>query len=82
MTIILISLWLAALVALVAQLARRPERVVQLWRRSPRLLESKQASFEEAISQLLYATPDAKSSKPATAEHVRDRAQQDLYVRP
>ncbi len=83
MTIILISLvWLATLVALVVRLATRPHGVVASWERSPRLLPDMRPSFEEAISQVLQATPEAKCSKPAAAEHVRDRAQQDLYVRP
>ena len=83
MTIILISLvWFAALVALVARLATRPERVVRAWQRSPRLLERRPASFQRAIGPVLEGAPEVKSSKPAAAEHVRDRAQQDLYVGP
>jgi hypothetical protein len=83
MTIILISLvWFAALVALVARLASRPELIPARWERSPCMLQDKHTSLEEAISQLLHTTPEAKNSKPATAEHVRDRTQQDLYVRP
>jgi hypothetical protein len=83
MTIILISLvWFAALAALVARLATRPHGAAASWERSPRLLLDTRGSFEEAISQMLKATPEASSSKPAAAEHVRDRAQQDLYVGP
>jgi hypothetical protein len=83
MTIILISLaWLVALVALVARVATRPHGEAASWERSPRLLGDRITSFEEAINQVLQATPQAKSSKPATAEHVGDRAKQDLYVRP
>ncbi len=82
MTIILISLvWFAALVGLVARLATRPHGAAASWERSPRLLPER-GSFEEAISQVLRATPEASSSKPAAAEHVGDRAQQDLYVGP
>jgi hypothetical protein len=83
MTIIFISLvWFAALAALVACLATRPYRVSAGWERSPRLLQDEPASFEEAIGGVLQVKPKAKSSKPAATEHVRDRAHEDLYVRP
>ncbi|HTD58202.1 MAG TPA: hypothetical protein VK672_04850 [Solirubrobacteraceae bacterium] len=83
MTVILISLvWFAALAALVARLATRAHDAGADAERSPRLLPDPRTSFEEAIAEVLEATPRAKSSKPATAEHVRDGAKQDLYVRP
>ncbi|HWX86760.1 MAG TPA: hypothetical protein VNX67_01155 [Solirubrobacteraceae bacterium] len=76
MTILTISIvWLAALAIVVFLLARRPERVPVSLERSPRLLEDSHANFDEAIETLL-------ESEPATAKDVRDRAQQDLYVRP
>jgi hypothetical protein len=81
--IILISaVWFAALVAMVVRLATRQDAASGSWERSPRLLAGKHPSFDEAIRQVLQAMPRAKSSKPATAEHVGDRAQKDLYVRP
>jgi hypothetical protein len=82
MTILLISLvWLALLAALVYRLATRPERVMSARKRSPRLLDEGRPSFEQVISESLQMTP-AAGSKPATAEHVGDRTQEDLYVRP
>ena len=76
MPILLISIaWFGALAVLVLLLARRPEHAKASLERSPRLLPDRHASFEQAMEALL-------ASKPATAEHVRDRAQQDLYVRP
>jgi hypothetical protein len=81
--ILLISaVWFAALVALVARLATREDAAAGTWVRSPRLLAGKHPSFEEAVREVLQATPRAKSSKPATTEHVGDRAKKDLYVRP
>lgn len=83
MTIILISLaWIAALAGLVCLLARRPKRASAGWERSPRLLADNDVSLEREIEQLLRATPTAGVSKTAAAEHVRDGAQQDLYVGP
>ncbi len=84
MTIILISLvWLAVLVALVYRLATRPERMTPAEReRSPSLLHDGRASFEQVVGEVLRRTPAEPSSKPATAKHVGDRSQQDLYVRP
>jgi hypothetical protein len=76
MTIILIALvWLTALAALVYRLATRPERAPISWERSPHLLEGSRTAFDEAMGAVL-------ASKAATAEDVRDRAQEDLYVRP
>jgi hypothetical protein len=76
MTIFLISfVWLAALGALVCRMATRPDRVLESWERSPRLLKDNRDAFEDAIGAVL-------ASKPATAQDMRDRAQKDLYVRP
>jgi hypothetical protein len=76
MTILLISIvWVAALAGLVFLLARRPESPAASWERSPRLLQGARASFEQAMEAML-------ASEPATAKDVRDRAQEDLYVRP
>jgi hypothetical protein len=83
MIVLLISFaWIAALAGLVYLLARRPKREAGSWERSPRLLAGKEVSFEEAIGEMLCAAPEAGSLKTATAEHVRDGAQQDLYVGP
>ena len=76
MTIVLISLiWLGCLAALVLRLATRPERDALTRERSPRLLKDARADFEQAIEGIL-------ASKTATAQDVRDRAHEDLYVRP
>jgi hypothetical protein len=76
MTILLISLvWLTALAALVYRLATRPERIPTGWERSPRLLKDNREAFDEAIGAVL-------ASKTAPAEHVRDGAHENLYVRP
>jgi hypothetical protein len=77
--------WLTALGALVAVLATRQARTrteLGATGRSPALLESKRMSFEREMGELLLAKPSAFRSKPAAAEHVRDGAQEDLYVRP
>jgi hypothetical protein len=83
MIVPLISIvWLVALVALVARLATRSARRVPVTQgRSPRLLGDEHASFEQAIGEV-PATRSADSSEPAAAEHVRDGAQEDLYVGP
>jgi hypothetical protein len=84
MIVPLISIvWLAVLAALVLRLATRPAHTAKMpERRSPALLESEHVSFDRAIGKILQAAPLASSSEPATAEHVRDGAQEDLYVRP
>jgi hypothetical protein len=74
--------WLVTLTALVARLAGRPVRSAARRERSPSLLATRRASFDRAMAEVLRATPVASSSKPATAEHVGDRAQENLYVRP
>jgi hypothetical protein len=76
MTILLISIiWFAALAALVLLLAKRPRQAATSWERSPRLLEGTRDSFERAMEAML-------ASETASAKDVRDRAQEDLYVRP
>jgi ABC-type sulfate transport system permease component len=76
MTILLISIvWFVALAALVFLLARRPMGAQASWERSPRLLQAARVSFEQAMQAML-------ASDPAAAKDVRDRAQEDLYVRP
>ncbi len=91
MTLALISItWLSALGALVGMLATRPACTragvkhagAGAKERSPTLLGNTRMSFEREIGELLLATPSASRSKPATAEHVRHGAQEDLYVRP
>jgi hypothetical protein len=86
--IILMTIWFATLAALVLRLAivRRQRTGSESWERSPHLLDAdrdaERSSFEQAIGEVMDATPAASSSKPATAEHVRDGAQEDLYVGP
>jgi hypothetical protein len=89
MLILLIStIWLAALVLVVAacQIAARGDRVVPArMERSPRLLEDG-ASWGKALLSLKLedrrAKPAPANSKPTASEHVRNRSQADLYVRP
>ncbi|HEX4115494.1 MAG TPA: hypothetical protein VHY18_06430 [Solirubrobacteraceae bacterium] len=84
----LVIVWFAALAALVLRLAivRRQRTGPESWERSPHLLDAdrdaERSSFEQAIGEVMDATPAASSSKPATAEHVRHGAQEDLYVGP
>ena len=89
MLILLISaIWLATLVLVVTlcQMAARGDRVVPARsQRSPRLLEDGPASWENALNLKLEdrrAKPAAASSKPTASEHVRNRSQAYLYVRP
>ncbi len=89
MLILLIStIWLAVLTLVVAicQMAARGDRVVlSRFERSPRLLEDVSASWERAVSLRLEdrrARPSPASSQPTAPEHVRNRSQENLYVRP
>lgn len=81
---IIAIIWFAVLAALVTRLAivRRERTGPGSWERSPHLLDTDGASFAQAIDEVMEATPAASSSKPATAEHMGDGAQEDLYVRP
>jgi hypothetical protein len=83
MIVPLISLiWLAMLAVLVAWLASHSHHATSTAApRSPSLLESTRLSFEQAMGEMLRAT-SAAGSKSAATEHVRDGAQEDLYVRP
>jgi hypothetical protein len=76
-TIFLIALvWLGGLLALVGWLAAAPQPLEgKRWERSPRLLPDTRARFEEIVVT-------AFRSKTAPAQHVRDGAQQNLYVGP
>lgn len=68
-----------------------------LWERSPYLLNAGRDSMQppgndslqQAINEAMNAAPEVKatpvvvsSSEPAATEHVRDGAQEDLYVGP
>ena len=85
---ILVIVWFAMLAALVIRLAvvRRQRTGTESWERSPHLLyaerETEHSSFEQAIGEVMDATPAASSSKTATAEHVGNGTQEDLYVGP
>jgi hypothetical protein len=85
---ILVIAWFAMLAALVTRLAvvRRRRTEAESWERSPHLLDTdgdtKRSSFDQAIGEVMDATPAASSSKAATAKHVGDGAQEDLYVGP
>jgi len=85
---ILVVVWFALLAALVIRIAvvRRERTGSGSWERSPHLLyaerEAEPPSFEQAIGEVMRATPSAASSKTATAEHVGNGAQEDLYVGP
>ncbi len=86
--IILMTIWLATLAALVLRLAivRRQRTGPGSWERSPHLLDAEldpeRSAFEQVIGEVMDATPAASSSKAAATEHVRDGAQEDLYVGP
>lgn len=91
-------IWLAALAVFVTvmyRLGTRRDNEAEGWahKRSPPLLdegsesfEDEAGSFEDEVGRLLRATPaptpPAAGSEPATAEHVRDGAQENLDVRP
>jgi hypothetical protein len=82
--IILMTIWFAALAMLVVRIAIvRPERTGPAsWERSPHLLDAGRDSLQRALDEAMEATPVVSSSEPATTEHVRDGAQEDLYVGP
>jgi hypothetical protein len=83
--IILMIVWFAVLAALAIRIAivRRESAGTSSWERSPHLLDSTHDLFEPAIDEAIEATPlISTSSEPATAEHMRDGAQEDLYVGP
>jgi hypothetical protein len=82
--IILITIWFAMLAAFALRIAivRRERTGPASWERSPHLLDTARDSFEPAIDEALETTPVVSSSEPAATEHVRDGAQEDLYVGP
>ncbi|HTA98379.1 MAG TPA: hypothetical protein VK730_12150 [Solirubrobacteraceae bacterium] len=82
--IILMTIWFAALAALVAHMAivRRERTGSESRERSPHLLDAERDSLQRAVNEAMEATPVASSSKPSATEHVRDGAQEDLYVGP
>lgn len=86
--ITLITVWLALLTAFALRIAivRRertgPRTRSESWERSPHLLDAGRDSLQRTVNEAMEATPVVPSSEPATTEHVRDRAQEDLYVGP
>jgi hypothetical protein len=83
--IILTTIWFAALAALAVRIAivRRERTGPASWERSPHLLDAGRDSLQQAVNEAMKATPMVvSSSEPAAAEHVRDGAQEDLYVGP
>jgi hypothetical protein len=83
--IILITVWFAMLAALALRIAivGRERTGAQSWERSPHLLDAGRDSLQRDANEALEPTPVASSSsEPAAAEHVRDGAQEDLYVGP
>jgi hypothetical protein len=82
--IILMTVWFAALAALAARIAivRRERTGPASWERSPHLLEAMRDSSSQRKDEAIGMTPVVSRSEPATAEHVRDGAQEDLYVGP
>jgi hypothetical protein len=82
--IILTTIWFAALAALTVGIAivRRERTGSGAWERSPHLLDAGRNSLQQALDEAMEATPVVSSSEPATTEHVRDGAQEDLYVGP
>ena len=89
MLILLIcAIWLAALVMVVAacRMAARGDHVVlSRFERSPRLLEDEPTSWEDILSlkrEDRRARPAPASSQPTASEHMGNRSQKELYVRP
>jgi hypothetical protein len=82
--IILMTIWFAALAALAVGIAivRRERTGSGAWERSPHLLDAGRDPLQQALDEAMEATPVLSSSEPAAAEHVRDGAQEDLYVGP
>jgi hypothetical protein len=82
--VILMTIWFAALVALVVRITivRRERTAPVSGERSPHLLDAGRDSLQQAINEAMEATPVVSSSEPAATEHVRDGAQEDLYVGP
>ncbi|HTC61028.1 MAG TPA: hypothetical protein VK691_13055 [Solirubrobacteraceae bacterium] len=82
--IILVAIWFVALAVLAVRIAIvRSERTGPgSWERSPHLLDAGRDSLQLALDEAMEATPVVSSSEPATTEHVRDGAQEDLYVGP
>jgi hypothetical protein len=82
--IIIMIVWFAVLAALAMRIAsvRRERTGPTSWERSPHLLDAGRNSLQRALYEATEATPVVSSSEPAAAEHVRDGAQEDLYVGP
>ncbi len=82
--IILMTIWFAALAALAVRIAivRRERTGSEPWERSPHLLDAGRDSLRQAAGEATEATPVLSGSEAAAAEHVRDGAQEDLYVGP
>jgi ribosomal protein L14E/L6E/L27E len=87
--IILMTIWFATLAALAVRIAivRRERAGTASLERSPHLLDTSRDSLRQAINEAMEATPVVttpvvSSSESATAEHVRDSAQENLYVGP
>jgi hypothetical protein len=82
--IILITIWFAMLAVLALRIAivRRERTGSESWERSPHLLDAGRDSLRQAVNEVMDATPVVSSSESATAEHVRDGAQEDLYAGP
>jgi hypothetical protein len=82
--IILLTIWFATLAALAVRIAilRRERTEPESWERSPHLLDAGRDSLRQAAGVAMEVTPLVSSSEPAAAEHVRDGAQEDLYVGP
>ena len=82
--IILMAVWLVALAGLAVRIAvvRRERTGPASWERSPHLLDAGRDSLQRALDEAMEATPVLSSSEPAATEHVRDGAQEDLYVGP
>jgi len=86
--IILIVVWFASLAAFALRIAIvRRERTgspsgPEPWDRSPRLLDASRDCSTRSLDEVIEATLVVSSSESAAAEHVRDGAQEDLYVGP
>jgi hypothetical protein len=82
--IILMTIWFVTLAALAVRIAvvRRERTGSESWERSPHLLDAERGSLQRAVEEAMDATPVVSSSESAATEHMRDSAQEDLYVGP
>lgn len=82
--IIIMTIWFATLAALALRIAvvRRERTGSESWERSPHLLNAEPGPLQRALDEAMDETPAVSSSESAATQHVRNGAQEDLYVGP